>query len=248
LTSRGLLLLFKILIMARVIYSSQVDEIKGSIGGLTFNANVAGKGIRLKPRNKYTSSVVQNEYKSMYTSICNAWNALDTNVKEEWAIEAVAIDTFNAWGEQKIWSGLNFFVSAQMGRLLIDDDLMGYVGALESIQAPTITVYTVNSNEISLTLLSSVSDTDYYYMFYLSPPNTLGFKKQRTQLRFVYAAALNGAVDVDLTEAFESAFGLSWPIATESNVFSLCLGIRVYNRNNGSWSQYVLSYKSFVAV
>jgi len=233
--------------MARVIYSSQVNEIKGSIGGLTFNANVAGKGVRLKPRNVYTSSMVQNEYKSMYSLICNAWNALDTNVKEEWAIEAVAIDTFNAWGEQKIWSGLNFFVSAQMGRLLVDDDLMGYVGYLEYISAPSLVAFNVNTYEISLTLSSSITDTDYYYMFYLSPPNTLGYKKQRTQLRFVYAAALNGEVDVDLTEAFESAFGLSWPLASASDVFSLCLGVRVYNRNNGSWSQYVLSYKSFVA-
>jgi hypothetical protein len=231
--------------MARIIYSSQVDEIKGSIGGLVFNANTAGKGVRLKPRNKYTGSIVQNEYKSMYIYLCNIWNSLDTNIKEEWASEAVLIDTYNAWGEKKVWSGMNFFISAQIGRLLIGEDVMSYVGALESISAPVISVYNVNSSELSVTLASSITDTDYYYMFYLSPPNTLGYKKQRTQLRLVYSQALNGDVDVDLTSAFEAAYGLSWPIADASNVFSIGIGIRIYNMNNGSWSQYVLNYKSY---
>lgn len=230
--------------MARIIYSTQVDEIKGSIGGLTFNANTAGKGVRLKPSNRYVSSLVQNEYKAMYIYICSLWNALDTTTKSEWAAEAIVLDTYNAWGEQKVWSGFNFFLSAQLGRLLIGESPMSYVGFLESITAPTISTFTVDQTKVSVDLTSSIADTDYYYMFYLSPPNTFGFKKQRTQLRFIYAEALNGSTYVDLTSAFESAFGLTWPFASSANVFSLGLGIRIYNMNNGSWSQYYLNYKS----
>lgn len=234
--------------MARVIYSNLVDNIRGSLGGLTFNNNKAGSGVRLKPVNKFSPTVIQNEYKSQFIYLSGIWNSLDVAAHDDWAGSIIGETFVNGWNESKQWSAFNRFLSVNIGRLLVGLPLILDSTVVEAIVAPSVSIYTVNNSGINVEFTTTIADANVYYLFYLSPPNRLAYLKQRTQLRLVQAQVMNGSVEIDLTSAFESAFDLVWPPASASGVFSIGLGIRVYDSTEGNWSPYYLNFAPFEAV
>jgi len=182
--------------MARIIYSDIVSSIKGSIGGLTFNNNKAGPGVRLRPVNKFAPTVVQNEYKSQYIYLSGVWNSFSTAQKDDWNASVVGETFLNAWGEAKIWSGFNRFLSVNIGRLLLGLSIIEDSTSVDTPASPAVNGFTVNGSVIQVSFSSTSPYSYVYYMFYMSPPNRLAYNKQRTQLRLIHAQAMSGATSI----------------------------------------------------
>lgn len=232
--------------MARVIYSTQVNEIKGSVGGLTFHQNTSGSIVKLKPFNRNVSTKVQSEGKSLFVQLTSLWNSLSADDKQTWADEIVGVSFVNRYNESKGFTPFNLFMSANLGRLLLN---MAPVSTLGSYTAPIdVPAFdlTVNSGELSCLFDSTSEDPNVYYFFYASPPNRLAYTKQRTQLRLVAAVVPNGETYFDLTTYFEDAFGLTWPIANESNAFKIDVAVCSFDYVHGCWSTFTIVNNSFI--
>jgi len=216
--------------MARVIYSNIVDSIKGSVGGLTYHQNTSGNIVRLKPSNKSTVKSLVTPEKIAFSDLAFLWNQLTIAQKNTWAAFAAAHDFYNRYGELKGRNAYNAFMSSGANRITIG--LPPLLSAPAYTNPATVAPYTFNVHVSGITAIisSGIPANNYYYFFYLSPPNRLNFSKQRTQLRFIQISNNSLSLSVDLTAAYESAFDISWPLAAADNAYKItCACCAVYS-------------------
>lgn len=232
--------------MARVFYSNQVNEIIGSVGGLTFQPNFSGKIVRLRPINKNTSTKVVNDSKYFFSQLASLWNSLTVDEKFNWSDEISGVTTYNRYNEQRVRTGYNYFMSCNTGRLLLNLSPLETIGNYQAAILPGAFDLSVNSSGILIHFNSVPEDPNSYYFFYCSPPNRLAFQKQRSQFRLVQANVCNGTNNFNLTTAFESAYGLNWPIANISNAFKLAVAVCAFDIVHGSWSVFTFNTASYV--
>lgn len=232
--------------MARIIYSTHVDEIKGSIGGLTFHRNTSGSIVALKPVNRNISTKVQNEGKSNFTQLTSLWNSLSSGDKEGWRDELIGFTFVNRYNESKERTGFNYFMSTNVGRLLLGLAPLSTIGNYTNpVDVPAFTL-DVNSTEILCTFVNTSGDPNVRYFFYASPPNRLPYSKQRTQFRLIEAVTPGGGLTFNLTASFETAYGIVWPISNETGAFNITVACCSFDIVHGCWSIFTITTASFV--
>lgn len=231
--------------MARVIYSNQVNELKGSVGGLTFHQNTSGSIVRLKPNNRNDFTKIQNVSKEFFVVLTSFWNSLTDDERFSWADEITGWNFENRYNESKVRSGFNYFMSYNMGRLLLNMNMEYTPGSV--IVPLNVNAFNIvnNSSELSVNFQSTTANNEYYLMIYASPPNRLSFYKQRSQFRLIAATLPHGLLDFDLTNAYEQAYSVNWPIANETGSFRVAIAICYYNWVHGVWSPFILNNAAF---
>lgn len=232
--------------MARVTYSNQVNEIKGSIGGLTYHQNTSGPIVKLKPINKNIQTKIQGEGKTNFTQLTSLWNSLTADEKLNWTLELVGFTFVNRYNESKAHTGFNYFMSTNIGRLLLGLAPISVIGNYTNpVNVPAFTL-DVNSTEILCTFANTSVDPNVRYFFYASPPNRLPYSKQRTQFRLIEAVTPAGGLTFDITAAYESAYGLTWPISNETGAFNITVACCSFDIVHGCWSIFTITTASFI--
>jgi hypothetical protein len=97
--------------MARVWYGGIITDMKGSIGGTTFQANAAAKISKMRSTRRKGNSPLQLECMTIFQDQLTNWAALSQYSKELWNDFALAHSKTNKWGETKIMTGINWFLS-----------------------------------------------------------------------------------------------------------------------------------------
>lgn len=76
--------------MARIIYSGLVTEIKGSVGGTTFQSNAYGYTVKNKANIVRPNSVLQNQRKLYLSVASQKWKGLSSAQRADWVAWAAA--------------------------------------------------------------------------------------------------------------------------------------------------------------
>jgi hypothetical protein len=97
--------------MARVQYGSIITEIRGSIGGISFQSNANSKFARLKFARHRKNSVKQNTQITVFQQQLPLWAELSQNSKNDWNDFAAAHQKEDHWGELRTLSGFQYFIS-----------------------------------------------------------------------------------------------------------------------------------------
>jgi hypothetical protein len=216
--------------MARVIYSNLVDSIKGSVGGLTYHANTSGNIVRLKPSNKSTVKALTTPKKIAFSDLAFQWNVLSIAQKNTWSAFAAAHTFYNKYGEEKGRNGYNAFMSTNANRITLGLAILTSAPAYTSPGTPFPYTFNVHVSGITVIFSAGIPAANYWYFFYLSPPNRLNFSKQRTQLRFIQVHNNGAGLNVNLTATYEAAFNISWPLAAADNAYKItCACCAVYS-------------------
>jgi hypothetical protein len=105
--------------MAKVLYGSQITDIAGSIGGLTFQKNASSSIVRLRPTNSATLSEAQIARNVAFSQASSSWSALSGSDKALWNAFAAAHSKVDYYGTTKILSGMNWFMSLYINALSI---------------------------------------------------------------------------------------------------------------------------------
>jgi len=110
--------------MARIIYSPVVTEIKGSIGGMTFQKNASGAIARLKPKKAKTNTQKQKDQQPRTKLLQQYWQNLTLAQKIEWNTFAGNHNKIGLNGQEKKLTGYQWFLTINQNRLLFDNAML----------------------------------------------------------------------------------------------------------------------------
>lgn len=100
--------------MAKVFYGSQVVDLAGSIGGLSFQKNASGAIAKLRPGLSQSLSESQIIRNYIFSDSLVAYNNLSAASKALWKAFAAAHNKVDFYGTTKKLSGQNWFCSLYM--------------------------------------------------------------------------------------------------------------------------------------
>lgn len=231
--------------MARVLYSAEINELKGSIGGTTFQRNNSGTISKLKTSLTRTPSGKQNDFRLAFASLSRLWAATSYENKVLWNSFALANTKFSYWNVEKVLTGFNWFVHINQNRLVCGQSIAASPPVYAApLFCPEFSVYTTNAIlEIDFPVFA---DKNSYYLFvYCTPPIRQLNLQSRQKLRLVSIASPTSSLYHAFTSAFVDYFNISWPPSSSSGDFNLLCAVSAVDSTTFIAGQFYLVNKSF---
>ncbi len=209
--------------MARIVYT--LGELKGSVGGLTFQNNSSGKIVRQRPNVKKTSSIKQQAAHQNHISLLQTYSLLTNEQKDLWNTYANTYTKINKFGESKELTGQNWYESVNYQRLIRSLGLFS-VPPIHTLP-PSVPPFEIvlSSDKI---IIAAVRDfaTDVSEINIWTTIPTTRVKPSVNQIRkFVGIITYPSSDTLDITTEWENATGLTWNPLTQfprANIF-VCL-------------------------
>jgi hypothetical protein len=113
--------------MARIIYGALATEIKGSIGGTTFQSNAYGKTVKNKPLIRRVNSLSQGSKRRIMVTVSQHWYALDPTYRTNW-------DAYATFDPQPTKHNLTSYLSGY--HTFMKENLLRLTGGLALLDNP----------------------------------------------------------------------------------------------------------------
>lgn len=196
--------------MANIKLSAIVTEIRGSIGGTTFQKSTSGTTARNKTTGVNTRTHLQSESRSLLFQVQQNWRALPNDKKNEWNL-------FVTYAKQTQKNNTNLPITGQQHYIKTNVLLMklGY----EGIVAPQFTAYGLLQQNIEIDtdgsqvigLYDFLINTSFASsLIYLSMPVHSSLRNPGNRMRLMVPNQIFGD-EVDLTTSYAKHFGLIPP-------------------------------------
>ncbi len=193
-------------IMARIKYGSIATEIRGSIGGTTFQRNAYGYTIKNKPNMVRLQSESQNEIHRYMTAVSQRWLAITQVQRNHWEAFALAHPTPSVHNPDALLTGYTFFlkynlIRAVSGVFLLDEPTDG------SLTLPPINPYVrKDPGGLLVNPMSGALYLEWAYNVYLSPAVKATESYNVSKTRYVGHGNLSNSEN-DVTGLYQAAFG-----------------------------------------
>ena len=225
--------------MARVQYGAIITDIKGSIGGITFQANSASKIARLRSTRRKQNTQLQNNKVSDFQATFPDWASMTQVEKDAWNTFAAANNKTNKWGEVKVLNGFNWFQSVNLYLEIVGESFITTPPVWESpLAVPNYTVAAV-FNDFSINWSPSFPHADHYLLLFTSPLLRTVSQANRKVLRLTSVIARGTHSTYDFLTDWENAHNIAVPIAggpTEKWIFTAILTVRFGKGISGSFN------------
>lgn len=220
--------------MARVKFGSIVTEIRGSVGGTTFQVNKYGFTAKNKSVNVRPNTVKQSGVKSIFSFSVKAWRNLTETARGNWNTFAANFPQYTKNDDTVPISGFNAFVkwhtayylATGVTTLPADEPITSSVTSDSA--APALTL---SGGVLTLVPNWSIASGAWFVNWFLSSPRLDSQLFFGINKRFM-ASSFTGTASINLTAAYIQAFGVLPAIGDAVNVSSV-----LYNIDGG----YVLS-------
>jgi hypothetical protein len=218
--------------MARVEYGAIITDIRGSIGGITFYTNRAGKVARLRSGTRKTQTSWQAGSQSDLMKTLNEWQGLTLPQQVVWDTYALAHTKDDRYGDTKYLSGFNWFGSINRFRWSFG---LATLTAPPSYASPVaVPAYTLNISETAMEVdfAASWSAPNVGLALYTTPPLLRATSSVRSNFRLtkIYQPATFDIID--FTNDWEIRHGITWPTtqdASHVHIYSMLLAIDTTN-------------------
>jgi len=216
--------------MARIIYSGLVTEIKGSIGGTTFQSNAYGYTVKNKARQKKPKTTLQNRQKIIMASASQGWRGLSDAQRALWDAWAASNPQYAKNNPSAELSGFAVFARWHAQAFTGGRELYNFITApsytIASVDAVDYTL-TYDDPSLNLEFEWSADADNLYANIFISQPfkNTVNFPGSR--VRYLLRTT-NNSTTIDIAATYATLFG-ALPAVGES-VF---IDNVQYNQDNG---------------
>lgn len=207
--------------MARVIYSAQINELIGSVGGTTFQRNASGTICRLKKERQKSTTLLQQNSSVLFSQALVAWRGLTSVQREAWNV-AAALDSFrNLYGAVKSWSGLNYFTSGYVLNTLASRSFpVVPLGGSFVIAAPSFE-FNVSEHYLEFDDISGSIGAGFDWFIYASPLIRGRSVFNRPVLRLMKVLKDWDGSLYDFVDDWESHYGMSLPASPVFDSWSI---------------------------
>jgi hypothetical protein len=193
--------------MGRIVYSALVENIRGSIGGTTFQKNAYGYTVKKKPNIIRPASTLQNNAKARLTRAVKAWRQITATERSNWDSWASANPQYAKHNPSSQLSGYAAFVKYNSLHAFIASGLVTdpyFVVPADDTGVPTVAN---SAGTLNLLLNSSTADGDWLFLVYLSRLTTDTQNFIGTKTRFMAISANDETSAINITSAYSSVFG-----------------------------------------
>jgi hypothetical protein len=207
--------------MSKILYGSEVTDIVGSIGGLTFQHNNSGSICRLKPFNAQTLSQAQIERNVYFSAAVAAFKSLSNTNKNLWKAFAAAHSKVNYYGETKVLTAQNWFTSLYLNAVTVGSSPLVVpptysVPALPSI--PTSSYIDTSIPEFVFEFDAPFNFTPYYLLIYASPLTFNNSLYDRSNIYYIGYFAVGTQQLFDILGYYVSAYFGSGSLQLDSGL------------------------------
>jgi photosystem II stability/assembly factor-like uncharacterized protein len=234
--------------MARILYSTPINEIKGSVGGLTFQRNPAGTICKLKPSRVFNLTIGQLLTTNQLQQIIVSWNGLSSYNKSLWQAYAVIHTKDNYWGETKKLTGYNWFLSINTMRILTSQSILSIPEPYDLPPPPQISNVQFAQGVLSVNLTPVVYSPDNVLIWFCTPVIRNNTVKNRKDIRLTL---INGSLSsslVDLQDSWCSLFNYANPLDLVGNGINIVICCATINKVNGQVSSFAVYTKEYLNV
>ncbi len=157
--------------MAVVKYGSLVSEVRGSIGGVTFQRCGQSLSIRSNPSHVKAKSDMAMVCRARLQYLANKWSQLKKSSKDAWALAALDWPSFDRFGSPKILSGYQLFIYIQTYCVLCEESFSGVAPAYVPPPLWGATIADFSAADPALLInFASPGASNYKYLLFLSMP------------------------------------------------------------------------------
>jgi hypothetical protein len=224
--------------MAKVLYTVPVQELTGSVAGVTFQRNASGFIARSKPNKKVNPSGPQTAAQINYSSIINAWQSLPVNFRESWNLLAADQPHVTPWGQLRNLNGFQQFLSNNLIRKSLNLDVLQFA---PSYNLPAqLSNFEVNFGhaDIILTLIDPAPVAPYQLQIFATPPLRRSAPLQRQYNYLLSGWQFSDPSTINLTSVYCTQFNLNYPyFINESQCFAI-FRLAVVESTTGFRSQF----------
>jgi hypothetical protein len=194
--------------MARVQYGSIITDIKGSIGGLTFQSNKSAKIVRQRSYTRKGLNEKQNERVNAFASVIDNWRGLSGANKDAWNTYAASNDLTNRWNEVKTLTGYMWHQLINSNLKLVGESLRDTPASSGS--PLTIGSYTLvfSASEVSVEWSPSLSHSNHYLLIFSTYPRRAPAYYDRKAYRLTKIVDPGTTGKVDFTTDYESTHNI----------------------------------------
>jgi hypothetical protein len=231
--------------MARVTYGSIITDIKGSIGGITFQRNANANIARLRfTRNKKNTQKQVTKITEFQTAL-SLWGTLDGTEKAAWDTFAAANTKEDKWGVVKTLSGFQYFCSI--------NNYLQLVGVAQVTAPPVwgtplaVADYTVAAiyNDFSINWSPSFAHTSEYLLLFTSPLLRSISLLNRKALRLTAVIDPGTDSSYDYLSNWQAAHNIPVPIAGSPSKKFIFTGIMTVHQSKGLVSALNTNYGEY---
>ena len=219
--------------MARATYGDIITDIKGSIGGHTFQHNYSSKIIRLKP---YINNIAKLKLiipQNNFFNVRALWNSLDSTKQAAWAAFADEHTKINKYNETKSLTGFNWFMSINCNLDIIAKSMIIVPPAYIPPPSLPIMSFVFTHTSFLLTFNTSLNLTDYSLIIFSTPPITQISTKQRNKYILTKIVNSGTVVTCEFLDEWYNAHGFSSSYFSDVTPFHVSVMVYCIHKTTG---------------
>jgi hypothetical protein len=198
--------------MARITFSALVTDIRGSIGGTTFQKNAYGYTVKNKPNMIKPNSRTQNFVKNWFVNGQRGWGLLTTEERASWDTWSAEFPQFAKNNLDSQLSGFQVFSRNYFYRQLYNLTALtepSFDPTLIPSMDGTFSITKTASTTLNLTQPSWSDDSNYFLAASISSPIKASSSFISTKVRFILARTISDAAVNNIYNAYVSKFGFA---------------------------------------
>lgn len=219
--------------MARVQYGSIITDIKGSIGGITYQKNRSGQIARLRSGTFKSSTPKQTISQSNHITILSAWSQLTLAEKDLWNLFAIANTKINRFGEVKTLTGLNWFESINQNRMLFGLSFLLTPPVYSLPTAPPAYSLVLSPTVITVEFSPAFNPVGTGLKIWTTPPLSRVTNSLRSQYRLTTILDTPPYGLIDLTADWQTTHSIPYPPSSSTYCFTIGVQIQSCLLSNG---------------
>jgi hypothetical protein len=219
--------------MARVQYGIIITDLKGSIGGVTFQNNTSGKIVRTRPiqLKKYTAP--QNLTQQRFYNWVSRYSSLLFAQQLLWQAFASAHTKVNLFNETKTLNGQNWFISVNENLRIINQSFT--LSPPAYTLPPSVDPYSLTLRPIDMVIDfgAGFSPANSDIVIRTTPPLRTSKGMFRGKLRLTKVIDVQPFTNYDIQSEWSSVHNLQWPPSSNDDVFYIACMISTIEKSTG---------------
>lgn len=232
--------------MARVTYGSIITDLKGSIGGITYQSNGNAKIARLRATKRKNNTQSQQSKIISFQQLLPSWQAIDVADKEDWNTFATANTKTNKWGEEKNINGFNWFMAINSYLTTCSRTTREAPPSwLTPLVVPSFTT-NILSTSFNLSFASTFDHSDNDLILFSSPLIRSLSVLNRKLMKQTKIIAASTTDDIEFLTEWESVHNTPVPISGNPTNNFILVGLMSVHKTKGinsaftsDWGEYI---------
>lgn len=195
--------------MARIKYGSIITDLKGNIGGHTFQKGNVYSVVRSKGAGAKRPITDSSNTRKIVSSAIS-WNALNSIQKDSFAAISPSWPFVDKFGNVYYGSAYQVYVAYQTGLQIIQQPMVTSAGIPTSAQSYGDVIISSIDSSMNASI-ENLTDNSQMLLIYMSAPNKAGVNPKYIKYKLVTMFDTKFSIDADITLGYTSTWGSFTP-------------------------------------